>query len=331
MSRFRTIVVVSDIHYASPAEQTRRGYESRPIHNPILRLLAKAYRHFIWLRDPFAHNALLDRFLDQAAGADWLIANGDYSCDTAFVGVSDDAALASAAMCLSKLRGRFPDRCAAVFGDHELGKMSLFGRCGGPRLASWRRARTELALEPFWRLELGRYVLLGVVSSLVALPVYEPEALPDELPEWRSLRAAHLEDICAAFATLQQGQKLLLFCHDPTALPFLYQQEAVRARLAQIEHTIIGHLHTGLIFWKSGLLAGMPAIGFLGNSVRRMSTALRQAKLWQPFRVRLCPSLAGSELLKDGGYCSLRVDTEGGQTAQLRFHPLPRNPATAAR
>jgi len=316
--------VVSDIHYACPAEQARRGHEARVIRNRMVGLLAKAYRHFIWLRDPFAHNHLLDHFLARVAGADWLVANGDFSCDTAFVGVGDQAAFTSAATCLGKLREAFPGRCAAVFGDHELGKMSLFGGYGGPRLASWERARTGLGLEPFWRLELGRYVLMGVVSSLVAMPVYEPETLPEELAEWRRLRAEHLAEIRNGFARLESGQRVVLFCHDPTALPFLWQEEAVRARLGQIEHTLIGHLHTPVILWKCRLLAGMPAIHFLGNSVRRMSIALREARRWRPFNVSLCPSLAGSELLKDGGYCTLVLDTEAGEAARLERHHLPR-------
>jgi hypothetical protein len=285
--------------------------------------LAKAYRHYLWLRDPLAHNHLLDRFIQEMAAADWVVANGDYSCDSGFVGVCDDAACASAAVCLSRLRSRFAGRFSAVYGDHELGKMSLFGGVGGMRLASWRRARLELGLEPFWRIELGDCLLLGVVSSLIALPVFEPEALAAELAEWRALRAEHLAQIAAAFEGLAASQRVILFCHDPTALPFLWQQESVRARLEQVDLTLIGHLHTRVIFWKSHLLAGMPAIGFLGNSIRRMSTALNQARQWRPFKPRLCPSLAGSELLKDGGYVTLQ--RAGGEARwQFQLHRMPR-------
>ena len=34
--------------------------------------------------------------------------------------------------------------------------------------------------------------------------------------------------------------------------------------------------------------------------------------------------LAGVELLKDGGYCTLELDLEACQPARFRFHPLPR-------
>lgn len=324
MARYCSIAVVSDVHYASPGEQARRGHEARVIANPALRAMVKAYRRFFWLRDPFAHNHLLDRFLAQAAGADFVVGNGDYTCDTAFVGVSDDAAFASVRACLGKLRGQFGDQMAVTYGDHELGKVSLVGGCGGLRLASWRRLRGELELPPCWQREIGRYILLGVVSSLIALPVFEPETVPAERAEWHALRREHLEEISRAFAALGADKKVVLFCHDPTALPFLWRTEAVRARLAQVEATIIGHLHTKLILWKSRVLAGMPPIHFLGNSIRRMSTALREARHWQAFRVRLCPALAGCELLKDGGFLRLRLDAERRQPLSVEFQPLPR-------
>ena len=97
MSGSVTIAVVSDIHYACDAEQARGDdFEVRSVSNPALRLVLRAYRHFIWLRHPLRHNFLLETFLESAAKADWVISNGDYSCDTAFVGISDDAACTSA-------------------------------------------------------------------------------------------------------------------------------------------------------------------------------------------------------------------------------------------
>src|SRR6185369_5708381 len=234
-----TILILSDIHYASAPEQERRGHELQAAGTPLLRLAARTFRHFIWLRDPFAHNHLLDHVLSQSRGVDYAIANGDYSCDTAFVGVSDDAACQSARECLGKLRQEFGSRFQATIGDHELGKMSLFGGCGGLRLASWYRAQAELGLKPFWQVKFGRYVLLGVVSSLLALPVYEPEALADERLAWQKLRAAHLSEIRQAFAALEPDERVILFCHDPTALPFLWHDEVIRSKLSQVEQTII--------------------------------------------------------------------------------------------
>ena len=247
-----------------------------------------------------------------------------YSCNTALVGLSDDAACQSARECLAKLRQRFGQNLRTNFGDHELGKIGLVGGRGGMRLASWRRARQELGLQPFWQLEIGSYVLLGLVSSLVALPVFEADTLPAERNEWEQLRAEHLAEIRQAFAALQPSQRVLLFCHDPTALPFLWREPTVRARLRQIEQTVIGHLHSNLVMWKSGLLAGMPAIGFLGHTVKRLSTALSEAKHWRPFHVRLCPALAGIELLKRGGYYTAHLDPEAQHPVRFQFHRLIR-------
>ena len=320
-----TLAILSDIHYAGPAEQARgKDYELKGIANLLTRALASFFRHFIWLRDPLHKAHLLDQFLEQDADFDYVIANGDYSCNSAFVGLSDDAACQSARLCLDKLRQRFGARLRANYGDHELGKITMFGGRGGMRLASWRRTREDLGLAPFWQIEIGRYVLMGFVSSLVALPVFEAEMLPAERPEWERLREEHLGEIRRAFAALQPGQRVLLFCHDPTALPFLWREEVVRARVPQIEQTVIGHLHSNLVLWKSRLLAGMPPIRFLGHTVERLSTALSEARQWRPFHVRLCPALAGIELLKDGGYLTAELDPEGRQPAHFRFHWLHR-------
>ena len=318
-----TLGILSDIHYAAAAAQARGpDFELRVVPNPIARVLARFYLHYIWLREPLCKNHLLDQFMEQADGFDYVIANGDYSCNTPFVGVSDDAACQSVVECIGKLRHRFGARLRVNYGDHELGKLPMFGASGGLRLASWRRARGEVGLDPFWRLEIGRYVLIGFVSSLVALPSCGADMLPDERPEWERLREEHLAEIRRAFDALQPGQRVLLFCHDPTALPYLWREESVRVKLPQVEQTVIGHLHTNLLLWKSRLLAGMPPVRFLGHTVARLSNALNQARYWRPFNVRLCPALAGVELLKDGGCCTLELDPEARQPSRFRFHRL---------
>jgi hypothetical protein len=55
-----------------------------------------------------------------------------------------------------------------------------------------------------------------------------------------------------------------------------------------------------------------------------MSAALNEACLWRPFNVRLCPSLAGIELLKDGGYFTVELDSDAQRPAQFTFHRLRR-------
>lgn len=316
------VVVLSDVHYASAGEQARRGYEVRVIRRWPQMVLVRAWRRWVWLKDPLAHNHLLDRFCTVAGEPDFVVANGDYSCDSAFVGVSDDAAFASAVHVLGRLRARFPGRLAAVLGDHELGKMSLAGGVGGPRLASWERATGELGLQPFWMREAGPWALVGVASTLLALPVYEAELKPEEREGWWRLRGQHLRQIREGLAGLGSTRRLILFCHDPTALPFLWEETGVRARLGQLAATVIGHLHSDLILWQSRLLAGMPEIGFLGPAIRRMSRALHQARRWRDFKVRLCPALAGCELLKDGGFLALTLPADGRPAGWTR-HRLP--------
>jgi hypothetical protein len=319
------LAIVSDIHYASAAEQAAGDdYEYRDIPNSLLRWTVQLYRHHIWMRYPLRQNGQLDRFLGDVGPVDYVIVNGDHACDTAASGVSDAAVRQSAQECLGKLRRQFGDKLIAGFGDHDLGKLPLFGAHGGMRLASWRCAVDELGLRPFWKLELGNYILIGVVSSLLALPVFAPDVLPEEQSEWEKLGEQHCAEIRAAFAALRPHQRVLLFCHDPTALPFLWRDNVVRSKLSHIEQTIIGHLHSNLFLWKSKLLAGMPVIRFLGHSIRRMSRGLNEARRWRHFRVRLCPSLAGIELLKDGGYLTVELDGEAEQPARFRFHRLRR-------
>lgn len=320
-----TVAVLSDIHFAGASEQVRgNDYEMRGIRHSALRLLLRLYRHYIWMREPLKQGAQLDRFLDQIGPVDHVVANGDYSCDSGFVGLSDDAAFDSARECLGRLRARFGERIHFNIGDHELGKLTLFGGNGGMRLASWRRTTESLGLKPFWEMTLGNYVLMGVTSSLIALPSNQPDALPEEWPEWMKMREYHLAEIRAAYDALKPEQRILLFCHDPTALPFLWREESVRSRLPQIEQTIIGHLHTRLILWKSRLLSGIPPVRFLGHSVQKFTSALNEARHWWPFQVRLCPALSGIELLNDGGYYTMEIDPTAKVPMRFKFHPLPR-------
>jgi len=316
------LAIISDIHYAGDGEKARHDYPYVAIANPLRRFLTWQFRHWIWQRDPFAHNHLLDQFIAQTSGADLVVANGDYSCDSAGIGVMDEPAFQSASECLGKLRQGFGARLRAVIGDHEIGKMMMSAQRGGLRLKSFERAQSGLKLEPLWREEIGRYVLLGITSTVAALPVYEAEALPEERNDWRDLREEHLARIREAFAGLHSEQRVIVFCHDPTALPFLWREEKVRAKLEQVERTILGHLHSNLVFGLSRWLSGMPEIGFLGHTPRRLSSALREARHWAAFRPLLCPSTAGTQLLKDGGYFTVDLDREGREPARFEFQPL---------
>lgn len=323
MAQTVELLIASDLHYAGVVERTRTNFESTAIARPGLRHLARWYRKYIWLHDPLGHYVMLDKFIEQSPRLDFTVFGGDYSCDSAFVGLSDDGAHASVQECLARLRQAFSPNVAFVIGDHELGKFSVFGKQGGMRLASYHRAVNGLQLTPFWRKDFGAYVLLGVTSSIVALPIFEPETLAEDLDAWREIRVRHLAEISAAFASLRPEQRVLLFCHDPTALPFLAELPEVKARLGQIEATVLGHLHSELVLRTSRILSGMPRINFLGSTVSRLSAALAKASQWRPFHVRLCPSLTGIELLRDGGYLTATLDPAGVEKLKFKFHSLP--------
>ena len=319
------IAVLSDIHYAGPREQAvGDDYETRVIANPFLRFMLRLYREHVWLRYPLHQNGQLDRFLATVPTVDYIVANGDYSCNTSAVGLSDDAAMESAQICIGKLRSQFGERLRLNFGDHELGKLRLMGTRGGLRLKSWERAIAELGIQPFWRLDLGNYVLFNCVSTLLALPVFDHDILPDERDRWLKLREQHLAELRSAFDSLKPQQRLIFFCHDPTALPFLDRDEMIQPKLRQIERTIIGHLHSNLYLRLSKFLSGLPVIHFCGHSIRRMSTAVNDAHHWKSFNVQLCPSLAGIQLLNDGGFLTIELDAKANGSARLQFHRLPR-------
>jgi len=315
------ILILSDPHYASAAERVRVDYESAGIQNPLPRLLVKLWRRLIWLRDPFGHNDKLDQLLERAGEPDFAVANGDFSCDSAFIGLADPAARQSAEECLGKLRARFGERLRTTIGDHELGKTSLAGGCGGLRLESWRVTTEQLSIAPAWDQRVGDTVLIGVASSLIALEIFKPEILPDEWPEWERLRAQHMEDLRILFAQIKSTDRILLFCHDPTALPFLAQEGFVREKFCQLDRTIIGHLHTPMVLLQTRALSGCPPIPYFGKGIHRITRALNRARAWKPFKVLLCPSLAGSQLLKDGGYYTARLRT--GAPAEFTRHRLP--------
>lgn len=328
------LALASDIHYAGPLEQARgEDWDLARIPNPFQRAVLRCWRHRFWMRHPLGNNALLDRFLEQAVrtGCTHAIVNGDYAADTASLGLSDDGSWESACLCVRRLRDVFGERLHLVIGDHELGKLSFFGHYGGLRLASWERATKCLGLAPVWVRDLGVYRLIAVTSTLVALPMFDRDILPEERAEWEALRREHLDQIAAVYAALPPGRPWILFCHDPTALPFLSALPALQERLDQVALTVIGHLHSPWILWKSRLFSGMPRLRRFGVSVERMSGALRQAASWRRFRVRLCPSLAGIQLERGGGWVELELSPAGDKPWSWRVHQLRREPAQGSR
>ncbi len=317
----QTVLILSDPHYAGASEKLRVNYEYVGITSALVRLSVRIWRRIIWLDDPFAHNYHLDQLLAERVEPDLAVANGDYSCDSAFIGLADGPSRESALECVGKLRVRFGGRLRLVMGDHELGKSSLAGNIGGLRLESWRASTQELKIAPAWEERVADRVLIGVTSSLWALEIYQHDLLPEETAEWQRLRIEQVEQTRAIFERVRPNEKIILFCHDPTALPFLAREKFVQDKLPQIERTIIGHLHTPLIYMQARMLSGFPPIHFLGKGIRRISRGLNRARAWRPFKVLLCPSLAGCQMLKDGGYYLMKL--EGNGPAKFERHSLP--------
>jgi hypothetical protein len=162
------------------------------------------------------------------------------------------------------------------------------------------------------------------------LPLLAEEALPEELDTWQELRQQQWEAAHRTFASLKPRQRVLLFCHDPSALPYLYQLPALREKLSQIERVIIGHLHSKLILFQSRFLGRVPQLNF-GHTSRRITAALRQVHYWKHFNLLLCPSLAGIELLKRGGFYTAELDLSAEKPARFIFHALARHPVQGSR
>lgn len=308
------------MHYASAAEKAEGENELTLIHNPFLKLLAGSFRHWFWMRNPHAHNDKLLRFLGKAPEPDLFVACGDYSCGAGNVGVSYPAARQSVAQCLGLMRERFGYKLLPLCGDHEIGKMSLFGGKGGLRLESWRICQEELGIRRFWHRQVGPWRLMGLSSPPLVLPNVLKEILPEERETWENLRKDVLREIESHLSLVTPDEKVILFCHDPTALPYLAELPIVQHLLGRkrITLTVVGHLHTELILKASRLLSGMPHLTCLGNSFSRMSSALKRAKIWKDFNMTLCPSLAGCQWAKDGGWLELELNDNGNFTLTRR-------------
>jgi len=116
-----TVLIVSDPHFACGAERARGKYEIAGIINPS-RVFSFAFGGTSSGCEIRLRITIYWTILERAGEPDLVVANGDYSCDSAFIGVSDPASRQSAAECLSKVRGKFGEKLLMTLGDHELGK-----------------------------------------------------------------------------------------------------------------------------------------------------------------------------------------------------------------
>ena len=287
------ILIVSDIHYACDREKARVDFRTAGISNPLTRFLVGTWSDWLWEGDPFARNDAFERFLARDFYADLVVANGDYTADTAFIGIADSAAHESALHVMTQLEQRFGKQLKGIIGDHELGKISPDGGRGGMRLDALHASHNLPAVSSQWSQHTERLSLIGVNSTLIALPVLERDMLPSEKQDWLRHSAEHIDWIRSTFENLPSEQRIVLFCHDPTALPYLHRIPEIRKRLHQIQHTVIGHLHSDWILNTANQLTWFPRIHQLGAGVQRVSQGLNESRCWRDFNLLFCPALDG--------------------------------------
>lgn len=313
------LAVISDIHMVGPAELAlaNESYEYLRQHpSPVARAVRSSlYRvrrrfwngHLKWRQTAFLR--ALDEVAEQRP--DWLIANGDYGGDFGGTGLSNGATLDSARVVVDTIRSRFPERSRFIFGDHDLGKYSTVLREGGIRLHSLDVGERQLRISSFWHEVDECYHLIGVNSSLFTLDLFLPEALAEEIPEWQRRRAAHIEQVTRAFSELPSRGRVILFCHDPSALAVLSRIPVIARRLHQVELTVVGHLHSPTLLRLSRYAAQLSNLSPRYPVARIVATGLAGVKTWSKFNPVVCPSTFGTGHHVAGGILLLTRNADG--------------------
>jgi len=312
------IAVLSDLHVLSPqeSERSRRIAQDLGVDRSLAHRTwergAHRVRRRLWNQRDEDREIRFLRALDDMAPfhPDWIVANGDYSGDTNGVGLSDAHTFESVSRVIDLLRRSFPDRCLFVMGDHELGKYSTVLKRGGIRLASLLRGENPLGLQSFWHLAEDPIHLIGVNSTLLTLPLFLPEALEAEIPLWQERRDQHLEDIRRTFSEIPPDGRILLFCHDPSALGVLAEVQEVRGRLGQIERTLLGHLHFPFLLHFARGLGRLPNWTPRYPIARIITHGAKNSKTWDLFHPVVCPSTFGLGRLVSGGWLLLDVSPD---------------------
>ncbi len=311
--------VISDIHVLGPGEHefdrdlfVELGAQRHWVNATWRRILHRIRRRF-WNWHPEFRRACFLRALEEieAYHPDWVVANGDYGGDTHGVGLSDEATYESAAGVITLIREIFPDRCHFIFGDHDIGKYSTGKRQGGIRLASLDLGEQRLGIRSFWHEQIDDFDLIGINSSLITLDYFLPEALTEEIPEWQRRRQQHEEQLIETFEQLPDSARVILFCHDPSALGLLIHNPAVKARLEQIELTILGHLHEPRLLTLMQRLPQLPSWRPRYPVARIITEGIRSARTWTAFKPIVCPSPFGAGHHISGGVLFIEKDTHG--------------------
>lgn len=321
------IAVLSDLHVLGirETERSRRIVQDLAVDRPLAHRAWERGLHRVrrrlWNRRADERDTCFHHALDEMAllHPDWIVANGDFSGDTAGIGLCDPHAFESVERVTDLLRRTFPDRCLFVFGDHEIGKYSTELKSGGIRLESLRRGEEDLGLESFWHRTAEGVHLVGVNSTLLSLSLFLPEALQTEIPAWQEQRARHLERIRETFSRFPPGDRILLFCHDPSALGELAGIPEVRARIGQIARTVLGHLHIPALLPITRWIGRLPIHDARYPVARIIARGAKSSQSWDQFRPVVCPSAFGLGHILRGGF--LHLDVLPDEVRIVR-HPL---------
>ena len=326
------LAVISDIHILGPMEMEAAaqahsgiGHGLHPIRRKWRRGLHRVRRR-LWnghleARVPAFRHAMA-RLLEY--DPDWIIANGDLGGDYGGVGLSDDATFESVGVVVKMVRELFADKGLFVFGDHDLGKYSTALRGGGIRLHSLERGEKQLGIPSFWHKKDEDFHLIGVNSSLFTLDFFLPEALAHEIPEWQRLRAEHIERVSHAFDGLPKNARVVLFCHDPSALTALAQVPVVQKRMSHIELTVVGHLHSPSLLRLTKLAKLARRWKPKYPVARIIAQGLNGVDAWAQFNPVVCPSTFGTGHHVAGGLLFIERDRYGALVARRVNLPAPR-------
>jgi hypothetical protein len=118
---------------------------------------------------------------------------------------------------------------------------------------------------------------------------------------------------------LPNKARILLFCHDPSALHALSQLRPVRNRVGQIEMTIIGHLHAPSLLKLARLVPkGASAWRPKYPVARIIAHGLSGVSSWRIFKPVVCPSTFGAGHHLRGGLLFIEKDAKGKLVARRR-------------
>ena len=315
------LAVLSDFHVLGPGELLQSEDAYRQLGeglNPIRRTWRRGLyrvRRRLWNTHPELRQTAFQKAIDEIDeyNPEWIIANGDYGGDTGGIGLSDKQTFESVAGAVDMLRQRFAGRIRFIFGDHDLGKYSTVLREGGIRLQSLELGEKMLGIPSFWHEIDDEVHLIGINSSLFTLDLFLPEALTDEIPEWRRLREEHIAKVSHAFDGLPREARVVLFCHDPSALAALGKVPVVLDRLSHIEMTVIGHLHAPSLLKLAKLVPSSRAKKWRPKYpvARILAHSLEGVRSWKLFKPVACPSTFGAGHHMHGGVLFIEKDSHG--------------------